>query len=122
MNWKSLINWKIILVTLLAFVGLNSSFVAIHNFRADQAGVMQCMTEANPECRIFCENGVDAKIDASKGKTGQIFKASEICCCSIYRKYPYSKIILAFFYIPIIYLVLLVSQLIFSKFKPSDKK
>jgi len=107
MNWKSLFNLKIVLATLVIFVGVNSS---------------QCMTDANPECKKYCEDGVDTKIDDSKGKTGEVFKASEICCCSIYGKYPYSKIILALYYIPIIYLVLLVIQHLFSKIKPSDKK
>ncbi len=122
MNWKSLFNLKIVLATLVIFVGVNSSIIAIHNFRVDQVGVIQCMTDANPECKKYCEDGVDTKIDDSKGKTGEVFKASEICCCSIYGKYPYSKIILALYYIPIIYLVLLVIQHLFSKIKPSDKK
>jgi hypothetical protein len=122
MSWKSLFNWKIVIATLVFFVGLNSLLIAIHNFRADQTGVIQCITEDNRRCRSYCEDGVDAEINDTKGKTGQIFKASEICCCSIYRKYPYSKIILAPYYIPLIYSVLLVAQIFFSKIKHSDKK
>jgi hypothetical protein len=114
---RKLVNPKLILLTPLVYFGLNTCLIAFHNLQINQMSASQCMTNNVPACSDYCTRGVDATIDDEMGKTGQVFLASQICCCSLNQTYSFFSISLSFYYLFPIYIALLVIQLMVNKFK-----
>lgn len=115
MKLQALLNWKIILIYIVIIIILNSGLIFLHNSYAKSLGV-QCISES-PECNDYCERGINSIIDDTKGKTGQTFKASEICCCSVQKIYPYYRLYIMPMHLIIIYAIIALISLGISKIR-----
>lgn len=92
MNWKDKKLWIGVLVIFVVLIGLWFFYPKEeHTLCANCCGpppccsycgeeIKQCIVKS-PECDEWCDEGIDSTIDDTEGKTGQILKASEICCC-----------------------------------------
>ena len=117
MDWKRILNWKLLILAVILFGVSNLLFIVSHNYFAETY-TGQCM--GGKQCDDWCNSGIDSYIEDA-GKVKDLMASEAPCCCSIYDKESYFSILINPIYIIIIYVLVLAISLIVNKFRIAKK-